>query len=49
MTVFWDVGALRPDMSPLPSDAHADLCIVGLGGSGLTAAVEAAQIGRAHV
>ena len=45
MTVFWDVGALRPDMSPLPGDAHADLCIVGLGGSALTAAVEAARRG----
>jgi glycine/D-amino acid oxidase-like deaminating enzyme len=41
----WDDGAWRP-LSPLNSDLTTEVCVIGLGGSGLTAVSELLAIGR---
>lgn len=41
----WDDGAWRP-LPPLTSDLTTDVCVIGLGGSGLTAVSELLTIGR---
>lgn len=40
----WDDGAWRP-LPPLATDVEADVCVVGLGGSGLSAVLEALDLG----
>lgn len=41
----WDDGAWRP-LAPLDSDVSAEVCVIGLGGSGLTAVSELLRLGR---
>ena len=41
MKTVWDIGIQRPRLSPLQENRTADLCVIGLGGSGLTAIHEA--------
>jgi gamma-glutamylputrescine oxidase len=41
----WDDGAWRP-LAPLHSDLSTEVCVIGLGGSGLTAVSELLAIGR---
>lgn len=41
MKTVWDIGAQRPNFVPLQEDRTVDLCVIGLGGSGLTAINEA--------
>ncbi len=43
--IVWDDNVVRPNFPALNQNEKADLVIVGLGGSGLTAAVLAAQSG----
>ena len=47
--IVWDDTVTRPALPPLSENITADLVIVGLGGSGLTAAVLAAQSGLSVV
>lgn len=49
MSVYWDVDSPRPDLAPLRNDATADVCVVGLGGSGLTAIREAQARGMSVI
>ena len=44
----WDDGAWRP-LAPLTSDLTTEVCVIGLGGSGLTAVSELLEIGRTVV
>lgn len=43
-TPVWDVGP-APDLPRLEGDAEADVCVVGLGGSGLVCAGELVRLG----
>ena len=43
-TPVWDVGA-APDLPRLDGDVDADVCVVGLGGSGLVCAGELVRLG----
>lgn len=45
MKTVWDIGAQRPHFAPLKEDRTVDLCVIGLGGSGLTAIHEATDRG----
>jgi glycine/D-amino acid oxidase-like deaminating enzyme len=45
MGIVWDINVERPDFPQLTSNLEADLVVVGLGGSGLTALLHAAQRG----
>ena len=45
MGIVWDINVERPEFPQLTSDLEADLVVVGLGGSGLTALLHAAQRG----
>jgi gamma-glutamylputrescine oxidase len=45
MAIVWDLDIDRPDFPKLTSDLSADLVVVGLGGSGLTALLHGAQKG----
>ena len=45
MKTVWDIGAQRPHFAPLKEDRAVDLCVIGLGGSGLTAIHEATARG----
>ena len=47
-TPVWDDGIWRP-LAPLGADLRADVCVIGLGGSGLTAVSELLAIGRSVV
>jgi gamma-glutamylputrescine oxidase len=44
----WDDAAAL-DLAPLRGETHADVCVVGLGGSGLTAVHELLSLGRSVV
>lgn len=44
-TIYWDCGQTRPDLPTLTGDHDADLVVIGLGGSGMTAVLAAAQAG----
>src|SRR4051812_1435494 len=43
-TPVWDVGP-APDLPRLEGDVEADVCVVGLGGSGLTCVNELVRLG----
>ena len=45
MGIVWDINVERPEFPQLTTDLEADLVVVGLGGSGLTALLHAAQRG----
>jgi glycine/D-amino acid oxidase-like deaminating enzyme len=45
MGIVWDIDVERPEFPQLTSNLEADLVVVGLGGSGLTALLHAAQRG----
>ena len=45
MGIVWDINVERPEFPQLTSNLEADLVVVGLGGSGLTALLHAAQRG----
>ena len=45
MKTVWDIGTQRPHFAPLKEDRTVDLCVIGLGGSGLTAINEASARG----
>ena len=45
MGIVWDINVERPEFPQLNSNLEADLVVVGLGGSGLTALLHAAQRG----
>ena len=45
MGIVWDIGVDRPEFPALNSNLEVDLVVVGLGGSGLTALLHAAQRG----
>jgi glycine/D-amino acid oxidase-like deaminating enzyme len=45
MGIVWDIDVERPEFPRLTADLEADLIVVGLGGSGLTALLHAAQRG----
>jgi len=45
MGIVWDIGVDRPEFTALNSNLEVDLVVVGLGGSGLTALLHAAQQG----
>lgn len=45
-TPVWDIGSNRPILGTLYGNMSTDVCIVGLGGSGLSAAVHAAELGH---
>lgn len=45
MGIVWDLDVARPDFPALSSNLSADLVVVGLGGSGLTALLHGAQLG----
>ena len=45
MGIVWDINVDRPEFSPLSEHLEADLVVVGLGGSGLTALLHGAQRG----
>lgn len=42
---IWDIGSNRPVIGSLHENVQVDICIVGLGGSGLSAAAHAAELG----
>jgi gamma-glutamylputrescine oxidase len=44
MTTVWDTDGW-PGLSPLKADVEADVCVVGLGGTGLTAVTELCERG----
>lgn len=43
--VLWDFEVNRPEFPQVSGDLSCDVCVIGLGGSGLTAALEAASQG----
>jgi D-arabinose 1-dehydrogenase-like Zn-dependent alcohol dehydrogenase len=43
MGIVWDINVERPEFPQLTTNLEADLVVVGLGGSGLTALLHAAQ------
>lgn len=43
--VLWDVDITRPEFGVVSGELECDLCVIGLGGNGLTATLEAAQRG----
>jgi glycine/D-amino acid oxidase-like deaminating enzyme len=45
MGIVWDINVERPEFPQLTSNLEADLVVVGLGGSGLTALLHGAQRG----
>ncbi|KGA16129.1 hypothetical protein GM51_13280 [freshwater metagenome] len=45
MGIVWDINIERPEFPKLTTNLEADLVVVGLGGSGLTALLHAAQRG----
>jgi glycine/D-amino acid oxidase-like deaminating enzyme len=45
MGIVWDINVERPEFPQLTTNLEADLVVVGLGGSGLTALLHAAQCG----
>lgn len=45
MSIVWDINVERPEFPQLTTNLEADLVVVGLGGSGLTALLHAAQRG----
>ena len=45
MGIVWDLDVARPAFPELTSNLNADLVVVGLGGSGLTALLHGAQLG----
>jgi len=45
MGIVWDINVERPEFPQLTANLEADLVVVGLGGSGLTALLHAAQRG----
>jgi glycine/D-amino acid oxidase-like deaminating enzyme len=45
MGIVWDINVERPEFSQLTTNLEADLVVVGLGGSGLTALLHGAQRG----
>ena len=45
MGIVWDINVERPEFAQLTSNLEADLVVIGLGGSGLTALLHAAQRG----
>jgi len=45
MGIVWDIDVERPEFPQLAANLEADLVVVGLGGSGLTALLHAAQRG----
>ena len=45
MGIVWDINVERPEFPQLNANLEADLVVVGLGGSGLTALLHAAQRG----
>jgi glycine/D-amino acid oxidase-like deaminating enzyme len=45
MGIVWDINVERPEFPQLTANIQADLVVVGLGGSGLTALLHAAQRG----
>ena len=45
MGIVWDINVERPEFPQLTSNLEVDLVVVGLGGSGLTALLHAAQRG----
>ena len=45
MGILWDINVERPDFPQLTTNLEADLVVVGLGGSGLTALLHASQRG----
>ena len=45
MGIVWDINVERPEFPKLTTNLEADLVVVGLGGSGLTALLHAAQRG----
>jgi gamma-glutamylputrescine oxidase len=45
MGIVWDINVERPEFPQLTTSLEADLVVVGLGGSGLTALLHAAQRG----
>lgn len=45
MGIVWDINVDRPEFPQLAENLEADLVVVGLGGSGLTALLHAAQRG----
>jgi glycine/D-amino acid oxidase-like deaminating enzyme len=45
MGIVWDINVERPEFPQLTTNLEADLVVVGLGGSGLTALLHAAQRG----
>lgn len=49
MGIVWDINVERPEFPQLTSIIDADLVVVGLGGSGLTALLHAAQRGLSVV
>ena len=49
MSIIWDVDVERPVLLTLRGTVEADLCVVGLGGSGLTAVREAQARGMSVV
>lgn len=49
MSIIWDVDVDRPVLPALRGTVDADLCVVGLGGSGLTAVREAQARGMSVV
>lgn len=49
MGIVWDINVERPEFPQLTSAIEADLVVVGLGGSGLTALMHAAQRGLSVV
>lgn len=49
MAIAWDLDVVRPELPTLESDLATDVCVVGLGGSGLTAINEALARGLSVV
>ena len=45
MGIVWDIDVERPEFPQLTTNLEADLVVVGLGGSGLTALLHAAERG----
>ncbi len=43
--VLWDLEVTRPDFPQVSGELECDLCIIGLGGNGLSTALTAAQSG----
>ncbi|MEI6404334.1 MAG: FAD-binding oxidoreductase [Actinomycetes bacterium] len=46
---FWESDVTRPAWPPYEGDVEVDLCVVGLGGSGLAAILQATQLGLSVV